>query len=212
MKLLSSLYRFVITWKRQDWHVFLFFIVISHLFSNLHWKVLLFLFCQLTALLEGGSISIYYTSGGMLQNLPEECLAGEAAVTTVVNMLHCGVSTDTTRNFASFASDCSNCTHLSFLDLGERKSWHNPVMIIKTDTLELLRESVLDLWRSVFLFSTGLQWQLVRLCQYWCLLPAEQITLICVARNVKVKIVRSEIRAVSPVSVLLITGILCHLK
>ena len=26
--------------------------VISHLFSNLHWKVLLFLFCQLTARLQ----------------------------------------------------------------------------------------------------------------------------------------------------------------
>ena len=44
--------KYFLTWKRHDWQVFLFLIVISHLFSNLHWKVLLFLFCQLTALLQ----------------------------------------------------------------------------------------------------------------------------------------------------------------
>ena len=48
--------------------------------------------------------------------VPEECLAGEAAVSTVVNMLDCGVSTDPTGDLAALASN-NNSTHLSFLDL-----------------------------------------------------------------------------------------------
>ena len=48
--------------------------------------------------------------------VPEECFAGEAAVTTVVDMLDCGVSTDPTGDLAALAPN-NNCTHLSFLDL-----------------------------------------------------------------------------------------------
>ena len=48
--------------------------------------------------------------------VPEECLAGEAAVATVVNMLDCGVTTDPTGDLAALTSD-NNCTHLSFLHL-----------------------------------------------------------------------------------------------
>ena len=40
------------TLNLHDWHVFRFLMVISHLLSNLHWKLRLFLFCQLTALLK----------------------------------------------------------------------------------------------------------------------------------------------------------------
>ena len=48
--------------------------------------------------------------------VPEECFTGEAAVTTVVDMLDCGVSTDPTGDLAALAPN-NNCTHLSFLDL-----------------------------------------------------------------------------------------------
>ena len=91
--------------------------VISHLFSNLHWKVLLFLFCQLTALLQDKEEHyIILLSSPPLLSPPEECLAGEAAVTSVVNMFDRGVSTDPTRDLASLPSHW-HWAHLSFLDL-----------------------------------------------------------------------------------------------
>jgi hypothetical protein len=60
-----------------------------------------------------GSVILVLT----VDSSPEECFTGEAAVTTVVDMLDCGVSTDPTGDLAALAPN-NNCTHLSFLDLG----------------------------------------------------------------------------------------------
>ena len=76
------------TLNLHDWHVFRFLMVISHLLSNLHWKLRLFLFCQLTALLKYAT-GQKGTEDDTDDLLPKECLAGEAAVATIVDMSHC---------------------------------------------------------------------------------------------------------------------------
>ena len=117
-------------------------------------------------------LSIYPQSNANIDpsfcNSPEESLAGEAAVTAVVDVSHRAVATYSTQNFghrvcvsrARGGGASWPGGHLGLL----ARLWLWELSVFShvnlwSPTLELApwRESFLDLWRSVFLLSGGLK-------------------------------------------------------
>lgn len=163
--------------------------------------------------------------------LPEECFAGEATVAPVVHVLDCSVSTDATGDFAALSSN-NNCTHLCLFDLPQ-KNWSSVAKTIWAEMLQYLTSwapkykcylgivTWVRLWSVTFCFlvfysqlglGPGSQQSTLFLLYCLSVLPAEEIALICVARNVKVIIIWSEVRTVVSSPVLFITGVLRHLN